>query len=78
MRGPGAWWHGKTTPAKVETYTRWSFHSFALIEVCAVGLPAFGELRMPLALWVFLMAVRARPAGFGDRVPGARLDVRSP
>ncbi|MEV0558207.1 sensor histidine kinase [Streptomyces sp. NPDC050597] len=56
MRGPGAWWHGKTTPAKVETYTRWSFHSFALVEVCAIGLPAFGELRMPLALWVFLMA----------------------
>ncbi|MEU9955444.1 sensor histidine kinase [Streptomyces sp. NPDC050982] len=56
MRGPGAWWHGKTTPAKVETYTRWSFHSFALVEVCAIGLPAFGELRMPLAPWVFLMA----------------------
>ena len=54
MRGPEAWWHGKTTPSKVETYTRWSFHSFALIEVGAIGLPTFGQLRMPLALWVFL------------------------
>ncbi|MCZ4510375.1 sensor histidine kinase [Streptomyces sp. ActVer] len=54
MRGPGAWWHGKTTTAKVETYTRWSFHSFALIEVGVVGLPVFGEVGMPLTLWVFL------------------------
>lgn len=54
MRGPGAWWHGKTTTAKVETYTRWSFHSFALVEVCVVGLPVFGEVGMPLTLWVFL------------------------
>ena len=28
----GGWWRGKTTPAKVETYTRWSFHFFAVIE----------------------------------------------
>ncbi|MFG2351314.1 sensor histidine kinase [Streptomyces phaeochromogenes] len=54
MRGPGAWWHGKTTTAKVETYTRWSFYSFALVEVCVVGLPVFGEVGMPLTLWVFL------------------------
>ncbi|MGX1914288.1 sensor histidine kinase [Streptomyces phaeochromogenes] len=54
MRGPGAWWHGKSTTAKVETYTRWSFHSFALVEVGAVGLPVFGEVGMPLTLWVFL------------------------
>ncbi|MEU9882539.1 sensor histidine kinase [Streptomyces phaeochromogenes] len=54
MRGPGAWWHGKTTTAKVETYTRWSFYSFALVEVCVVGLPVFGEVGMPLTLWAFL------------------------
>lgn len=54
MRGPGAWWHGKTTTAKVETYTRWSFYSFALVEVSVVGLPVFGEVGMPLTLWVFL------------------------
>ncbi|NGO12799.1 sensor histidine kinase [Streptomyces sp. HC44] len=54
MRGPGAWWHGKSTPAKVETYTRWSFHAFPLAEVTAVGLPAFGQVGVPLALWVVL------------------------
>ncbi|WP_461067408.1 sensor histidine kinase [Streptomyces pseudoechinosporeus] len=54
MRGPGAWWHRKSTPAKVETYTRWSFHFFALMQVAAGGLPAFGEVGVPLAFWVFL------------------------
>ncbi|MER5789149.1 histidine kinase [Streptomyces sp. NPDC001980] len=39
----GGWWRGKTTPAKVETYTRWSFHFFALIEVTAIGLPVFAQ-----------------------------------
>ncbi|MEU3514101.1 histidine kinase [Streptomyces sp. NPDC006654] len=43
MGGAGGWWRGKTTPAKVETYTRWSFHFFALIEVTTIGLPAFGK-----------------------------------
>lgn len=37
MRKPGGWWRGKTTPQKVETYTRWSFHSIALVEILAVG-----------------------------------------
>ncbi|MET7679561.1 histidine kinase [Streptomyces sp. NPDC005423] len=39
----GGWWGRKSTPGKVETYTRWSFHSFALIEVTTLGLPAFGQ-----------------------------------
>ena len=26
MRGPGRWWRRKSTPAKVETYTRSTFH----------------------------------------------------
>ncbi|MFD5538715.1 sensor histidine kinase, partial [Streptomyces sp. NPDC127079] len=43
MGGADGWWRGKTTPAKVETYTRWSFHFFALIEVTVIGLPAFGK-----------------------------------
>lgn len=43
MRGPGSWWRKKSTPAKVETYTRWSFHLFALLEVPAIGLPAFAR-----------------------------------
>ncbi|MFF9406205.1 sensor histidine kinase [Streptomyces anandii] len=49
MRGPGSWWRNKTTPAKVETYTRWSFHLFALIEVAAIALPAFGQVGGGLA-----------------------------
>ncbi|MFC8199371.1 histidine kinase [Streptomyces sp. NPDC057298] len=53
MRGPGAWWRAQSTPAKVETYTRWSFHVFALVEVTAIGLPAFGQVGAPLALWLF-------------------------
>ncbi|EKX65877.1 sensor histidine kinase [Streptomyces ipomoeae] len=55
MRGPVAWWRGKTTPAKVETYTRWSFHSFPLFEVVAFGLPLFGKVPMPHAGWLFAL-----------------------
>ncbi|TCR24314.1 histidine kinase [Streptomyces sp. BK205] len=44
MRKPGGWWRRKSTPAKVETYTRWSFHFFALAEVASVGLPLFGAM----------------------------------
>ncbi|MDV9173315.1 histidine kinase [Streptomyces sp. W16] len=41
--GSGGWWGRKSTPGKVEAYTRWSFHFFALIEATAVGLPAFAQ-----------------------------------
>ncbi|WP_460067441.1 sensor histidine kinase [Streptomyces sp. YKOK-I1] len=44
MRGPGGWWRGKSTPAKFETYTRWSFHFFGVSEILGVGLPAVGSL----------------------------------
>ena len=44
VREPGGWWRRKSTPAKVETYTRWSFHFFAVTEVAAVGLPLFGAM----------------------------------
>ncbi|MGP4048713.1 sensor histidine kinase [Streptomyces sp. 2A115] len=54
MRAPGAWWHGKSTPAKVETYTRWSFHFFAVIEIASTGLPVFGQVGAGLAVWLFL------------------------
>lgn len=43
MREPGRWWRRKSTPAKVETYTRWSFHSFGVVEVLLVGLRTVGE-----------------------------------
>ncbi|MFF1447460.1 sensor histidine kinase [Streptomyces sp. NPDC058274] len=55
MRKPMAWWRGKSTPAKVETYTRWSFHFFAVIEVGTVGLTTFGSMAKPLAWWLFVM-----------------------
>lgn len=55
MRGPGKWWRGKSTPAKVETYTRGSFHFFAVMEVFSVGL-AVGSAAGPApALWLMLL-----------------------
>ncbi|MEU3849040.1 sensor histidine kinase [Streptomyces sp. NPDC029554] len=44
MRGPGRWWRGKTTPQKVETYTRLSFHFFAVMEFFSVGLASVPPL----------------------------------
>ncbi|MFI6336313.1 sensor histidine kinase [Streptomyces sp. NPDC050535] len=44
MRRPGVWWRGKSTPAKVETYTRWSFHFVAVVTIAGVGLPAVGQV----------------------------------
>ncbi|WAZ22689.1 histidine kinase [Streptomyces cinnabarinus] len=44
MRGPGSWWRGKSTPAKVETYTRWSFQFFAVVEISGAGVPVMGEI----------------------------------
>lgn len=55
---PGGWWGSKSTPAKVETYTRWSFHSFALAEFVAVGGPVigrFGHLGPRLAVPLLLV-----------------------
>ncbi len=55
MGRPSGWWRGKSTPAKVETYTRWSFHFFALLEALSIGLPVFGILP-PVRSWaVFLL-----------------------
>ncbi|MET9562332.1 sensor histidine kinase [Streptomyces tauricus] len=54
MRGPGLWWRGKSTLAKVETYTRWSFHFFPLVELTAIGLPVFGQVEAGLAVVLFL------------------------
>ncbi|MBW8797236.1 MAG: sensor histidine kinase [Streptomyces sp.] len=57
MSGAGGWWRGKTTPAKVETYTRWSFHFFAVIEVAAIGLPVFSPAGPGIAGWLMAMVV---------------------
>ncbi|MDX3523830.1 sensor histidine kinase [Streptomyces scabiei] len=63
MRGPGTWWRVKSTPAKVETYTRWSFHMFPVIELLAAGLPAFGEVGPGRpAGWLMLLVVSAHAA----------------
>ncbi|MFD7879633.1 sensor histidine kinase [Streptomyces sp. NPDC059766] len=55
MSAARGWWRGKSTPAKVETYTRWSFHFFAVIEVAALGLPVFGQAGPGLAGWLMAM-----------------------
>ncbi|MFG2808622.1 sensor histidine kinase [Streptomyces massasporeus] len=44
MRTPGRWWRHKTTPEKVESYTRWSFHFFAVMEFFSVGLTSVAPL----------------------------------
>ncbi|MFD4571539.1 sensor histidine kinase [Streptomyces sp. NPDC058417] len=50
MGTPDGWWRRKSTPAKVETYTRWSFHTFALVELAAVFLPLVGGVWSGTAL----------------------------
>ena len=55
MRAAGTWWRRKSTPAKVETYTRWSFHTIALAQVSAIGLVPFRNVPQSLALWLFLL-----------------------
>ncbi|MDQ0714509.1 two-component system sensor histidine kinase DesK [Streptomyces luteogriseus] len=48
MRTPGRWWRHKTTPEKVETYTRWSFHFFAVMEFFSVGFTSVAPLGIRL------------------------------
>ncbi|MDO0934381.1 histidine kinase [Streptomyces sp. DG2A-72] len=54
MRGPERWWRGKSTPAKVETYTRWSYHSLPAVEIATAGLAVFGDAGLKLAGWLFV------------------------
>ncbi|MET9506081.1 histidine kinase [Streptomyces sp. NPDC006622] len=57
-RGAGGWWRRKSSPAKVETYTRWSFHFFALAEFTAVGVPLGSGVWRGSLLWLpLIMAV---------------------
>ncbi|WP_073952178.1 sensor histidine kinase [Streptomyces kebangsaanensis] len=55
MRGPVGWWRGKSTPAKVETYTRWSFHSFAVAEGAVFGLSVLRQAGPWPGTWLLLM-----------------------
>ncbi|MGY1525689.1 sensor histidine kinase [Streptomyces sp. MN3] len=54
MAGPDGWWGRKSTPAKVETYTRWSFHIIALSEPTVIGVTAFGHMEARFALLVMV------------------------
>ncbi|MFD9032105.1 sensor histidine kinase [Streptomyces sp. NPDC059567] len=54
------WWSGRSTAAKVELYTRWSFHFFTVIEIGAIGLVPFSNagdhpVGAPLALALSLL-----------------------
>ncbi|MBK3577939.1 sensor histidine kinase, partial [Streptomyces sp. MBT65] len=51
-RGSGGWWGRKSTPGKVETYTRWTFHFFAVVEIAAIGLPLFGQVWTDSTGWL--------------------------
>ncbi|MFD7062871.1 sensor histidine kinase [Streptomyces sp. NPDC059906] len=55
MRRPGGWWRLKSTPEKVETYTRWSFHFFGVIEILALGVSAYGRTGAGLATVLCLL-----------------------
>lgn len=55
MRGPDRWWRRKTTPEKVETYTRSSFHFFAVFEFLFVALTAVAPLGVRLGGVMLLM-----------------------
>ncbi|MFD7689866.1 sensor histidine kinase [Streptomyces sp. NPDC059781] len=55
MSRPGGWWGRKSTPAKVETYTRWSFHFICLSEIAAIGLSSFAQVEGRLALVLSLL-----------------------
>ncbi|KOV61421.1 sensor histidine kinase [Streptomyces sp. MMG1121] len=60
MSGPRGWWRAKSRPEQVETYTRWSFYFFAVVEIVGVGLPAVGHVPSWLAGWlVTAVAVHA-------------------
>ncbi|MFF6913365.1 histidine kinase [Streptomyces sp. NPDC012466] len=55
MRTPGRWWRHKSTPEKVETYTRWSFHFFAVMEFFSIGLTSVAPLGARLGSAVMLV-----------------------
>ncbi|MDT0406586.1 MULTISPECIES: sensor histidine kinase [Streptomyces] len=72
MSRPGGWWRRKSTPAKVETYTRWSFHFVCLSEVAAIGLSSFAQVGGRLA--VVLLLLVAVHAAVGMAVVSRALD----
>ncbi|MEY7978352.1 sensor histidine kinase [Streptomyces pilosus] len=64
MSRPGGWWGRKSTPAKFETYTRWSFHFIALTELSVVAGPLLGPVGTgPAALLTSLVVVHGLVCG---------------
>ncbi|OMI88047.1 sensor histidine kinase [Streptomyces sp. M1013] len=57
MRRPDGWWRIKSTPEKVETYTRWSFHFFGVSEIAGIGLATYGQTGLRLATLLSLLVV---------------------
>ncbi|WP_256103762.1 histidine kinase [Streptomyces sp. ODS05-4] len=66
------WWSRRSNPEKVELYTRWSFHLFALAEVGSIGMGAAVTAPAPWGGWL-LLAV-AGHAGLGLVVFARALD----
>ncbi|MER7625053.1 histidine kinase [Streptomyces sp. NPDC126503] len=49
MSGLTGWWSRRSSAAKVELYTRWTFHIFAPLEVVSLGgIPLGRDARSPL------------------------------
>ncbi|WP_407110603.1 sensor histidine kinase [Streptomyces sp. DSM 116494] len=65
MSRSGGWWGRKSTPAKFETYTRWSFHMLALTELSVAVGPVVGQVeqRRPALMLVALAAVHSVVCG---------------
>ncbi|MEU8694616.1 histidine kinase [Streptomyces sp. NPDC048665] len=57
MRGPRGWWRGKSRPQQVETYTRWSFYFFSVVEITGMSGPLSGKIPPWLAGWLLAMIV---------------------
>ncbi|WP_217162914.1 sensor histidine kinase [Streptomyces sp. AC512_CC834] len=57
MRGPDGWWRVKSTPEKVETYTRWSFHFFGVSEIAGIGLSTYSQTGARLATVLSLLVI---------------------
>ncbi|MET9884716.1 histidine kinase [Streptomyces sp. NPDC006430] len=80
------WWRNRSSAGKVELYTRWSFHSFVVIEAFAVlaGIApegpraVTGALLLPACLQITLcglLSSRALDRVAGRREPPVRLAV---
>ncbi|MFB7515802.1 sensor histidine kinase [Streptomyces sp. NPDC056144] len=79
------WWSRRGNAAKVELYTRWSFHFFAVVEIASIGLvpvaeagddPAATPLGLALALTLLVCAHAVLNAVLSSRALDWVLDRR--